>query len=162
MIDFNSDILYFGTEFAYPEVSKTMKAGKLLLLTQTSPQPGSNVAAGTTYPPVPVHVVDFSYREVDPMLLVSVAPSPVANKFNVGQNYPNPVNGTTSFVVSVDKPANVVVNVTNLVGQTIMTMSKEVSSTQKFTLDCASLNSGVYFYTVKAGNQSVTKKMIVQ
>jgi hypothetical protein len=162
MIDFNSDILYFGTEFAYPEVSKTMKAGKLLLLTQTSPQPGSNVAAGTTYPAVPVHVVDFSYREVDPMLLVSVAPSPVANKFNVGQNYPNPVNGTTSFVVSVDKPANVIVNVTNLVGQTIMNMSKEVSSTQKFTLDCASLNSGVYFYTVKAGNQSVTKKMIVQ
>jgi hypothetical protein len=109
-----------------------------------------------------VHVVDFSYREIDPMLLVGQAPAPVANKFNVGQNYPNPVNGATSFVVSVDKPANVVVNVTNLVGQTIMTMSKEVSSTQKFTLDCASLNSGVYFYTVKAGNQSVTKKMIVQ
>jgi hypothetical protein len=163
MIDFNSDILYFGTEFAYPEVSKTMKNGNLLMVTQTSPQPGSNVvAAGTTYPPVPVHVVDFMYREIPMNFLTSVPPTPVASKFNVGQNYPNPVNGTTSFVISVDKPANVVVNVTNLVGQTIMTMSKEVSNTQKFILDCASLTSGVYFYTVKSGNQSVTKKMIVQ
>jgi hypothetical protein len=164
MQDFNADIFYFGMEFAYPEVGKELIGNNLLLLTQTSTQPGSNVAAGTTYPAVPVHEVTFQFREIPTHLLVGVQPKPAINNFYVGQNYPNPANGTTSFVVNVDKTANVTVEVSNIVGQKLMILDKGVvnAGAQKFTIDCSSLTSGVYFYTVKQGEKSVTKKMIVQ
>jgi hypothetical protein len=151
-------------EFAYPEVGKELIGNNLLLLTQTSTQPGSNVAAGTTYPAVPVHEVTFQFREIPTHLLVGVQPKPAINNFYVGQNYPNPANGTTSFVVNVDKTANVTVEVSNIVGQKLMILDKGVvnAGAQKFTIDCSSLTSGVYFYTVKQGEKSVTKKMIVQ
>ena len=32
----------------------------------------------------------------------------------------------------------------------------------QFVIDASQLSSGVYFYTVKQGDKSITKKMIVQ
>ncbi len=167
MVDFNSDFLYIFQEFAYPEVSKTIKNGnKLLLVSQTSSQPGSNVAAGTTYPAVPVHEVSFAYREIltSAFIPTDVPTAPTASRNFVGQNYPNPVKGMTTFAVNVDKPANVTVEVSNIMGQKVMSFDKGMvnSGAQKYTIDCNSLTSGIYFYTVKIGGESYTHKMIVE
>ncbi len=168
MVDFNSDFLYIFQEFAYPEVSKTIKNGnKLLVVAQTSAQPGSNVVVGTsTYPPVPVHEVSFAYREIltSAFIATDVPTTPAASKTFVGQNFPNPVKGVTSFMVNIDKPASIVVEVSNIMGQKVMSMDKGVvnAGSQKFTIDCNALNSGIYFYTVKISGESFTHKMIVE
>jgi hypothetical protein len=166
MVDFNTDPLYLLTEFAYPEVAKNIKNGKLQLLTQTSSQPGSNVAAGTTYPAVPVHEVSFSFREIPcaDFIPVGIQPTTAAKRNFVSQNFPNPVKGTTSFTINVEKAANVVVEVSNIMGAKVMTMDKGVvnAGAQKFSIDCNSLTSGIYFYTVKINGESFTHKMIVE
>ncbi|MEI7662036.1 MAG: T9SS type A sorting domain-containing protein [Bacteroidota bacterium] len=168
MVDFNADFLYIFQEFAYPAVSKTIKGNnKLLVVAQTAAQPGSNVVVGTsTYPPVPVHEVSFSYREINTSLFIAagVPTSPVANRNFVGQNYPNPVKGTTAFMVNVDKAAAVTVEVSNIMGMKVMNMDKGLvnAGSQKFTIDCNSLPSGIYFYTVKINGESYTHKMIVE
>jgi len=166
MVDLNSDFLYIFQEFAYPAVAKTLRNQSLLLLTQTSSQPGSNVVVGTsTYPAVPVHEVQFAYREVPTSIFIptSVPTTPAANRNFVGQNYPNPAKGTTSFTVNIDKTANVSIEVSNIMGQKVMSMDKGVvSGAQKFTIDCSSLTSGIYFYTVKINGESYTHKMIVE
>ena len=166
MLDLNSDFLYIFQEFAYPEVSKTIKNNNLLLLTQTSSQPGSNVAAGTTYPPVPVHEVSFAYREIptSTFIPIGIPPAPAVTRNYVGQNFPNPVNGTTSFAVKVDKASTIVVEVSNIMGQKVMIMDKGLvnAGAQKFTIDCNSLTSGIYFYTVKINGELYTHKMIVE
>lgn len=167
MVDLHSEFLYIFSEFAYPAVAKTVKNNNLLLLCQTSPQPGSNVVVGTsTYPPVPVHEVSFAYREVptSTFIAIGVPKTPAASKNNVGQNFPNPVKGTTSFAVNVDKAATVIVEVSNIMGQKVMFMDKGVvnAGAQKFTIDCNSLTSGIYFYTVKINGESFTHKMIVE
>ncbi|MEI7662035.1 MAG: T9SS type A sorting domain-containing protein [Bacteroidota bacterium] len=167
MVDFNSDFLYIFQEFAYPEVSKTIKNNnKLLLVAQTSSQPGSNVAAGTTYPPVPVHEVSFAFREIltSAFIAADVPSSPAASKNYVGQNFPNPVKGTTSFLVNIDKPSTVTVEVSNIMGQKVMTLDKGTvgAGSQRYTIDCNPLSSGIYFYTVKINGESYTHKMIVE
>ncbi len=168
MVDFNADFLYIFQEFAYPEVCTTIKNGnKLLVVTQTSSQPGSNVVVGTsTYPPVPVHEVSFAYREIltSAFIAIGVPTTPSASLNSVGQNYPNPVKGMTSFAVNVDKPANVTIEVSNIMGAKVMSMDKGVVSAgaQKFTIDCNGLTSGIYFYTVKINGESFTHKMIVE
>ncbi len=83
---------------------------------------------------------------------------------NVKQNYPNPVSGSTTIEVDLLKSANLSVEVTNLIGQTVYQENRGNVSQgmHKFEIDASSYSNGVYFYTVKTNNSLVTKKMIVE
>jgi hypothetical protein len=84
--------------------------------------------------------------------------------FSVGQNFPNPVNGLTSVNVYMQNGGDLSLKVTNITGQTLMSMEKSnvLAGVSKFVIDANQLSSGIYFYTVKQGDKSITKKMIVQ
>jgi hypothetical protein len=88
----------------------------------------------------------------------------VSRKNTVGQNYPNPVKGVTYFDVNLEKAAPVIVEVSNLMGQKIMSMDKGLvnAGSQVFSIDGSQLTTGVYFYTVKVNGESYTHKMIVE
>jgi flagellar hook assembly protein FlgD len=83
---------------------------------------------------------------------------------SVSQNYPNPFNGVTTIKVNLTKGANLSLTVSNILGQEVMNIQRgSVSAgTHYFELDGTNLNNGVYFYTVKADDSSVTKKMVVR
>ena len=82
---------------------------------------------------------------------------------SVSQNYPNPFTGTTQVDITLDKPASVVIDVTNMLGQTISSTSKQLTEgTHTVTLNADNMKSGIYFYTVKTNISSVTHKMIVK
>ena len=87
-----------------------------------------------------------------------------ASKNTVSQNFPNPVKGSTWFNVNLDKPANVVVEISNVMGQNIMHMDKGLvnAGLKQYAIDAHTLSSGVYFYTVKINGDSYTHKMIVE
>lgn len=76
--------------------------------------------------------------------------------------FPNPVKSTATVRVSVPVKGAITIQLTNLVGQTVMNLTRNVETTDTFTLDASQLNSGVYFYTVKQGSQKVTGKIIVE
>lgn len=78
--------------------------------------------------------------------------------------YPNPVHGIANLKVSAPQSGSLSIEVSNLVGQTMMNLNKGVvtSGDHSFNLDATQLTSGVYFYTVRLNNQKVTGKMIVE
>jgi hypothetical protein len=74
--------------------------------------------------------------------------------------YPNPaMNGETVTIAysSVDK--NAVIEITDLVGNTIMTLSNLENN--KVTFSTSDMASGMYYYTLKSGKQTYTKKFSV-
>ncbi|MEI7500907.1 MAG: T9SS type A sorting domain-containing protein [Bacteroidota bacterium] len=162
MIDFNTGLLYLFQEFSYPAVAKSLKNDKLQMITQVSSQPGSNIKDTA----IPVHDVDIVYREIptSEFIPVGIDNTAVIRKNAVGQNFPNPVKGTTTFTVNLEKQANVIVEVSNVMGQKVMTSDKGLvnAGARKYTIDCNSLTSGIYFYTVKINGESFTQKMIVE
>ena len=162
MIDFNTGLFYMFMEFAYPAVAKKLKNNKLQLITQTSSQPGSNIKDAT----IPVHDVNIEYREIPTadFIPVGIADKTVTSEIAVSQNYPNPVKGATCFNVNLEKVANVIVDVTNMMGQKIMSMDKGLvnAGLQTYSIDGSQLTAGVYFYTVKINGESFTRKMIVE
>lgn len=83
---------------------------------------------------------------------------------NVSQNYPNPFTGRTTITVNLEKDANLSMIVTNMLGQAVQTFERGAvqSGTYYFEVNGENLPDGVYFYTVKADNSSVTKKMVVR
>ncbi|MFZ4572740.1 MAG: T9SS type A sorting domain-containing protein, partial [Bacteroidales bacterium] len=76
--------------------------------------------------------------------------------------YPNPVRGIASVTVNVPRKGAVTIKLTNLVGQTVMSLSRTIESSDTFSLDASQLTAGVYFYTVTQGSQKVTGKLIVK
>jgi len=85
------------------------------------------------------------------------------NNISVSQNIPNPFNGTTRITVTTETSANVMLEVTNIMGQTIYTSNEgRINGTKEMTLNANNMEAGVYFYTVTVGNESMTKKMIVK
>jgi len=91
----------------------------------------------------------------------------IPNAFTLHQNYPNPFNPTTSIRYSLPEMAQVSLVIHNLIGQEVATLvntnmgvgNHEVVWNGTDTYGKA-VSSGVYFYTVKAGNFSSTKKML--
>jgi hypothetical protein len=81
----------------------------------------------------------------------------------VSQNFPNPANNTTNIDITVANNSNVSVEVINMVGQTVFSAVENVTAgTSTIQLNVADYAKGVYFYTVTAGTEKVTKKMIVE
>jgi len=108
------------------------------------------------------YIADFTLNED---LFVNVGiDEPKSNTFAVSQNYPNPVSGQTQFVVELDARTQVSVELFNIMGQKIYTDNKGMLNNGRHLvqLDMSSFAPGLYFYTVKAGDQLVTRKMIVE
>ncbi len=90
--------------------------------------------------------------------------STINNIATVSQNRPNPFNGNTNIDVRLTQASDVVIEVMNITGQKVMVLNngRLSAGNHTFQINGSSLSAGVYFYTVHAGNSSVTKKMIVQ
>jgi flagellar hook assembly protein FlgD len=97
-------------------------------------------------------------------VLTGIGDNVTISNTSVSQNYPNPFNGITTITVNLEKAADLSMTVSNILGQQVMNMNRgNVSSgTYYFQVDGTDLQDGVYFYTVKANNTEVTKKMIVR
>jgi hypothetical protein len=83
--------------------------------------------------------------------------------FAVNQNYPNPFNPSTIISYSIPKEGMVTVKVFNILGQEVATLvnTQQAAGTYKVNFDASSLSTGVYFYSVKTGNFSQVKKMML-
>ena len=86
------------------------------------------------------------------------------NNISVSQNIPNPFNGSCDVIVNLNSTSNLSLSVCNIVGQKVIEINKGTVNrgTHILTIDGSNLKSGIYFYTVKAGLNTVTNKMIVE
>jgi len=86
------------------------------------------------------------------------------NNFSVSQNNPNPAKNNTEIAVKLTENSNVSVVITNLMGQRVMEINKGMLTSGKhnISINTSNLSSGIYFYTVTANNNSVTKKMVIE
>jgi Secretion system C-terminal sorting domain len=85
-------------------------------------------------------------------------------KFSLEQNYPNPFNPSTKIQYNLPENSFVNLQVYNAIGKEVASLVNSVVSagTHEVVFDASGLNSGVYFYTLKTGNNIVqTRKMIL-
>ncbi len=85
------------------------------------------------------------------------------NTVKLYQNTPNPFNGQTSIAYDLKSAAQVNFVITDILGRTISTTDLGMAHAGKntFTLSTDGFSKGVYFYTLKSGEISLTKKMII-
>lgn len=86
-----------------------------------------------------------------------------ADHYNLSQNYPNPFNPSTKIKYSIANNLNVQLKIFDVLGKEITTLvsSEQTAGTYEVNFDGKELTSGIYFYTIKAGNYTETKSMIL-
>lgn len=84
-------------------------------------------------------------------------------KYSLLQNYPNPFNPSTKIDFNLAKESKVQVTIYNLLGEKIKNLLNKTESAGKHSIlfNAKNLDSGVYFYKLKAGNFVSVKKMIL-
>lgn len=139
----------------------------------------TNTAAGSTYTFVDNSAVNGTTYEYTLStvnldgsveawgLVVTATPSSdaaVITEYALHQNYPNPFNPSTNLVYDVVAENNVTLTVYNAMGQEVATLVNGLQTAGRHTVsfDAGNLTSGLYFYTVKIGNEfTATKKMLL-
>jgi photosystem II stability/assembly factor-like uncharacterized protein len=83
--------------------------------------------------------------------------------FILHQNYPNPFNPTTTIEYSLPKGDFVTLKVYNLLGQEVATLTNEFKPAGKYAVkfNAGFLASGIYIYTLRAGNLQKTHIMML-
>ncbi len=82
---------------------------------------------------------------------------------SVVQNYPNPFSQTTTITVNLKQSKSLDLKVFDVIGNLVYTKNANGNTGENnFVFDGSSLQAGVYYYTITAGNERVTKKMILQ
>lgn len=118
------------------------------------------------YIPEVAYVQAFSFENhlVDFKLSVNTGINEAQNTtISMSQNQPNPFDLTSTVEYKLQKSADVNFKVYNVAGSLVMEVNEGTKSAgqHNITINGSDLEAGVYYYTLTAGNEKLTKKMIV-
>ena len=88
------------------------------------------------------------------------------NDFKLYQNYPNPFNPSTIIKYSIPENSNVSLTIYDLLGNEVTTLinKEQNAGNYEVTFNPSLINdgisTGVYFYTLRTGTATITKKLI--
>jgi hypothetical protein len=102
----------------------------------------------------PVKVIDIP---------VSVENETVPTQFQLSQNYPNPFNPTTNIQYSINKQQFVSLKIYDILGNEVATLVNEKKQAGNYVVnfDGSQITSGIYIYTLRAGEFVNMKKMVL-
>jgi hypothetical protein len=87
----------------------------------------------------------------------------IPNNLNLYQNYPNPFNPSTTINYQLPFNSLVKLKVYDLLGREIETIVEETQESGEHSVRFSGQQfpSGIYFYRLVAGIQTITKKMVI-
>lgn len=87
----------------------------------------------------------------------------IPEEYSLKQNYPNPFNPSTKIFFGLPNADNVKIVVYNFLGEKIQEVVDRQYAAGKYTVtfDGSNLTSGIYYYKIRAGNFTQTRKMML-
>ncbi len=110
-----------------------------------------------------VYIDGAQYRDTTAASVSNNDLAVVPLKFSLEQNYPNPFNPSTQISYQLHAGSYVTLRIYDVLGRVAATLVNEHQNAGSYTINfnAEKLTSGIYFYTLKAGSFSDTKKMLL-
>lgn len=159
MFDVTYDVFHLYTECVYPSYCIKGGWGSIDLF---------GVYQSDSIPGIATQYQEHGYVDNDivfkPIYILGHDEHKAASFLEVSQNTPNPFSGKTNIEVNTSVRAPLRLIVSDMPGKNLINIDKgEVAAGKHlFEIDGSGLEKGVYLYTVISGNQSKSRKMIVQ
>tara|TARA_R110000868_G_scaffold383578_7_gene650668 strand:+ start:20601 stop:21200 length:600 start_codon:yes stop_codon:yes gene_type:complete len=98
-----------------------------------------------------------------PLITTNEGEQDVVKQFVLNQNYTNPFNPSTNTEFSLPEISQVSLSVFNTLGQQVATLvdTQLNSGSHSFIWNASESPSGIYFYSLQAGNFIQTNKMLL-
>lgn len=98
----------------------------------------------------------------------TVEENPVPETVSLAQNVPNPFNPTTTISFRISEASNVELSIFNVIGQEVRSLDNSFRNPGSYSVvwdgkdnSGRMVNSGVYFYRLRAGSHSMTRKLMM-
>ena len=100
----------------------------------------------------------FKYSET-----IEVLVSQIPNDFSLNQNYPNPFNPSTTISYDIPKTSFVKISVYDILGKEIKVLVNEAKNPGYYetVFDARELAGGIYCFSIRAGDFTQNKKMLL-
>jgi hypothetical protein len=87
----------------------------------------------------------------------------IARSFNLSQNYPNPFNPSTKIDYTLPEKSNVSLRIYDMLGREVANLvnATQEAGNHSVNFNASKLASGMYIYTLKSGNNSMSKKLML-
>lgn len=87
----------------------------------------------------------------------------VPNQFSLGQNFPNPFKPTTVIMYALPTNSHVILKMHDLLGREVIVLVNETKKAgyHEVSFDASRLASGIYLYSLKAGDFTSVKKLVL-
>lgn len=130
------------------------------LAMQGDPMPASTANGWGIMPP---SVTAQYYHFTTEITIVGVNDDIIANNFSLEQNYPNPFNPSTTINYTLSERSAVTLKVYDVLGNEVASLVNGTQEAGKHDVkfDASRLSSGLYIYTLNAGNFTSSKKMML-
>jgi hypothetical protein len=137
-----------GVSIHFYDTAGTQGAGTITIRVEKKSNPSqfkTQVFGATTYP--------LGIQKI----------STIVNEFSLGQNYPNPFNPTTKISFTLPKTEAVYLRVYDILGREVKTLVNETLTQGEYLVDfdAKDLASGMYYYSLRAGENVSVKKMVL-
>lgn len=87
----------------------------------------------------------------------------IPNRFALAQNCPNPFNAFTTIKYNLPKETDVTIDIYDIIGRKVETLvdKQQPAGYHHVVWDANDKSSGMYFYRIKTGDYTETKKMLL-
>lgn len=118
----------------------------------------------------PTQGEDWFYTTTTPMVRMNFDPTASVGDLTtnggvgLGQNIPNPSRNNTVIPYSLEKPASVVIELHDVSGKLVKRIAEgyRPAGSYRAQVNTQDLTEGLYLYTLRAGDVTVTKRMSVE
>ena len=118
---------------------------------------------GDVFPDAPLERIPYIKLDLGPCTATAVeTESPRTNELTLGAS-PNPFNPQTTISYGLPNDSDVRIDIFNVLGQQVVTLVDEYQTAgyKSVVWDGSNVSSGVYFYTIQAGDHHASKKMLL-
>jgi len=133
------------------------------LVYQKDSQPGSS-AFNDAAPVTRARLISRKIYQADSPIGIHEIGGNIPKEYSLHQNFPNPFNPVTKIRFDIPIESSVSIKVYDAVGRLVAILVNNETlkaGTKELSFNASSLASGVYYYTINAGEFNSTKKMVL-
>lgn len=111
----------------------------------------------------PSQFIEVDFRVATPLAIGIQQISSIVNEYSLSQNYPNPFNPSTKINFSIPKSEYVSLRIYDLLGREVKVLVNGNLTVGEYEVDfdAKGLASGMYYYSLRAGEFVNVKKMVL-
>ena len=160
--DVTGDPLHAFDECIYPQLAANGDDGNVHLMYNADDSPGLTLVTIPDHDPQENRQT-YSVMPKTDFINVNINTPSAKSTIELSEIYPNPGTSVSQVSLTLTKAANVSIKLQNMVGQVVSIQNIVLQAgVHMLPVDGSNLNAGVYFYCVKAGDTSITRKLVIK